>query len=363
MRRPLPQLRPVFLTLIALTSSLLAEDPGGIESVARPVPGTIAIGDRKQLFLDERILEQTHRIFRLQGRPQKYIGNPILEPDQPWEMVRSDIGMEGIQITGQNVIYDEEEKVFKMWYWATAVNARIRLTQRRWGYARSADGYHWEKPPLHLHEFEGSRANNLLSAQDWEGGGYHNVFKDPHDPDPNRRYKAMGTTGGRHHSGRRGLTVGFSPDGVHWSEYPGNPVMPIGPNLADVPTLLGWDQLRRKYVYYPRPGSPQAPTIHGGGGGHMRTIGYAESDDFINWSPTRMMIAPDGRDRVDFQYYQLTTAVYADFYIGLLAMYATQDKTFDVYLLSSRDGFNWNWVDRQQPFLARGKSAHTMPDI
>jgi len=149
--------------------------------------------------------------------------------------------------------------------------------------------------------------------------------------------------------------VGFSPDGVHWNEYPGNPVIPIGPDLADVPTLLGWDQLRRRYVYYPRPGSPQAPTIHGGGGGHMRTIGYAESDDFINWSPTRIMIAPDGRDRVDCQYYQLTTAAYADFYIGLLAMYATHDKTFDVYLLSSRDGFNWNWVDRQQPFLARGE--------
>ncbi len=87
----------------------------------------------------------------------------------------------------------------------------------------------------------------------------------------------------------------------------------------------------------------------------MRTIGYSESDDFVNWSPTRIMIAPDGQDRVDFQYYQLTSAIYADFYIGLLAMYATHEKTFDVYLLSSRDGFNWNWVDRQRPFLTRGE--------
>ena len=35
--------------------------------------------------------------------------------------------------------------------------------------------------------------------------------------------------------------------------------------------------------------------------GHFRSIGYSESDDFIHWSPTRLMLEVDAEDRVDFQ--------------------------------------------------------------
>jgi hypothetical protein len=67
------------------------------------------------------------------------------------------------------------------------------------------------------------------------------------------------------------------------------------------------------------------------------------------------MLAPDEKDRVDFQYYQMTVAQEGEFYIGLMHMIQTHDQTFDIYLLTSRDGFNWNWVNRELPFLGRGE--------
>jgi hypothetical protein len=191
-------------------------------------------------------------------------------------------------------------------------------------------------------------------------------MKDPRDPDSQRRYKALGWTWerGKGDTGR-GLIVAFSPDGVRWMDYPGNPVVPGGREVADVPTMLGWDDRLKKYVYYPRPGldfsqqwsdlrtskknpaePPEVP---------FRCIGFSESDDFVHWSPTRAMLAPDRHDRVDYQYYQITAAPYGEYYICFLAMYETHEQSFEIFLLTSRDGFTWTWADRRVPFLGRGE--------
>ena len=58
---------------------------------------------------------------------------------------------------------------------------------------------------------------------------------------------------------------------------------------------------------------------------------------------------------MDFQYYQMTVAQEGEFYIGLMHMLQTHEQTFDIYLLTSRDGFHWNWVNRELPFLGRGE--------
>lgn len=351
----------IILTGLAFARPGLSGSDHGIEPATPPVSGTIDIGSTKQLLLDDLLIQQTNQISRFMGRPQKYAKNPVIVADQPWELAhQSDINMQGVHITGQNVIYDEEEKTFKMWYWVTSVHSTRPIQRRRPGYAVSRDGYHWEKPRLNLHEFNGSRDNNLISGQEWGSGGYHNIVKDSHDSNPQRRYKAIGWASGDgdYVNGKKGMTVAFSPDGLRWTEYEGNPVVPAGREISDSPTMLGWDSRIQKYVYYPRPGQPLAPVYPSGGGPYGRTIrvvGYSESDDFLKWTPTRTILAPDGHDRVDYQYYQFTTALHGEFYLGLLCMYETHEKTFDIFLLSSRDNLHWNWIDRQRPFLGRGE--------
>ena len=167
------------------------------------------------------------------------------------------VRQEGVEITGQCVLYDEDEKIFKMWYvpyaWQTGL---IPLC-----YAFSHDGFRWEKPQLGLYEFEGSKKNNILRAEDERtSAGYFNVVKDPNDPDPRRRYKAMGETRGSARSEHlRRVAVAFSPDGLRWTRTPGNPVVKHGPDMGDAPTMMGWDPRISKYLGSFRPGPPDRP--------------------------------------------------------------------------------------------------------
>jgi len=337
----------------------IAANQGGFMAADGPAPGIIDIGSRKQLFLDDRLIATKSRVSKFMGCPEKHPKNPLMVADRPWERenssaVRSPLA--GIEITGQTVIYDDEDRVFKMWY---SPHAFFEGKLRPWCYAVSRDGYNWEKPDLGIYPFKGFRNNNVLGA--YANAKYLNVFKDRRDSDPRRRYKAMGEVEGS----KSGVAVAFSPDGLHWSECAGNPVVPKGRDVADCPTFLGWDSRIQKYVSYPRPGPPLATRPNARGSyllpekvnlnvGQVRTVGYSTSDDFIHWSPTQLMLAPDENDRVDFQYYKMTAVHTGDFYTGLLHVLKTQDQSFEVYLLTSRDGFHWSWVNREVAFLQRG---------
>jgi len=149
-------------------------------------------------------------------------------------------------------------------------------------YAESTDGIHWKRPQLGLVEFRDSKRNNIVPEllriptvfyddreadpdrryKSWEIASapkssqpqsgdlmtsadglrwrkspaprsypgvrpyfveYHSVFRDDREPDPQRRWKAYGSfgTGPR----RRTCHLSTSPDGVHWTGYPQNPVI------------------------------------------------------------------------------------------------------------------------------------------
>lgn len=321
-----------------------------IRAASAPVPGILDIGGTKQTFLDDLLIFEASEIDKFVARPQKHAGNPILVADREWERGPIMNNTEGIEISGQTVLYDEEDRLFKMWY----LGWIWKDGRRPWCYAVSRDGYVWEKPELGLYEYQGSKKNNILA--DWADPTYDNVIKDPLDPDPRRRYKALGELEGPIPNQTGGAAVAFSPDGLHWTQSEKNPVVRHGRNIGDAPTLLGWDPRIRKYVFYPRPGHGLAREIYGTGDHrHIRSYGYSTGDDFVNWTPTEVMMAPDANDRVDYQYMQFTAGIDGEFYIGFNAIYETHDHTWDIFLMSSRDGFHWNWIDRQIPFLGRGE--------
>lgn len=347
------------MAALPLSQAVLADNAPLVQPAPTPVAGVVQIGGTKQRFLDDDLIAARSHLSRYMTRPVKH--GPVLVHDRPWESENAEAGgypFSGVQISGQTVLYDEDEQLFKMWYnpWAFYED-RIRP----WCYAVSRDGLQWEKPALGIYSFHGSQENNILLATN--DAKYFNVMKDPRDPDRARRYKAIGESEVR---GGSGMAVAFSPDGLHWTPYSGNPVVRKGRDIADCPTMLGWDDRIQKYVYYPRPGPPLATRVLAKGyfespdrvnpnDGQLRTIGYSTSDDFVNWSPTELMLAPDEHDRADFQYYQMTAARDGDHYIGFLHMLQTHEQTFDVYLMTSRDGFHWNRVSRELPFLRRGE--------
>ena len=174
-----------------------------------------SIGSETQLFVDDALVSAKRGVVRTL-HPGKKLEQPVVVPDQPWEGNR-------IYIYG-TVHYDADAQQFRMWYLTRVGRGqqhRAPGLRERQGdmilYATSADGIHWEKPELGLHEFDGSRANNIL------------IF-DKHSPtvivdeaaDPSERYKMAAWDWSRD---QFGYWVAHSADGLVWNEYDVNPVL------------------------------------------------------------------------------------------------------------------------------------------
>ena len=109
--------------------------------------------------------------------------------------------LDSTEIICPHVFYIDGE--YRMWYVGADDNH-----QRRTGlYAVSKDGFHWERPTLGLSEENGSKDNNRVAGP---CGGL--VLYDPHDPEPERRFKSIFGTGWALRQ-----SASFSEDGLHWT--------------------------------------------------------------------------------------------------------------------------------------------------
>ncbi len=231
------------------------------------------------------------------------------------------------------------------------IDWKIPLTSN-FSVATSKDGSDWEKPPLGLVEYAGSKQNPFVDWKTVAQDGCSNVLFDSHDPESQRRYKSLYQVP---HVGedtkRTGLYVSFSSDGLRWHDYSGNPVLDTS-KVDDTHTILGWDQQYNKYTAFLRPAFALA--------GGIRVIGRSESLDFVHWTePAKQIILnPDGRDPEGTEFYGMAAMVYQDIYVGLLWVYhndlhykykfclpeeklARHQQTIDVQLVTSRDGLRW----------------------
>ena len=112
----------------------------------------------------------------------------------------------------------------ELWMWYLGQGDLDDHWHQRVCFAKSKDGYHWEKPNLGLLEYGGNSDNNLVDLL----RGEHNVtacvvFYEPDDPDPKRKFKMAFES--RHYKAK--LAVAYSEDGLRWVESPKNPVGPI----------------------------------------------------------------------------------------------------------------------------------------
>lgn len=242
------------------------------------------IGQRRQLFFDEYVVEKIKGLRRQIHPATKYKGNPILVPDQPWETHAS---------RPAAVIYNSEKNLYEMWYYSHHFPHSILNIS----YAFSKDGLEWQKPKLmgtpslhwlcHLDELEDVTAalrenpkkvkayydslppnNIIMGRQELQG-----VVYTPEDPDPEQRYK----------SAIFGGTLITSPDGIRWRRrntfYPGQL------------NMFNYDSERRVffgYFIYP----PYGVRVYDGT--TRRVLGFSRSNDLVHWtgsSPEDIKIA------------------------------------------------------------------------
>ena len=288
----------------------------------------------RQLFVDDGMIEETKGVVRTLNQPAKYAGNPILRASPPWER---DAGFVG------TVMRDDQDEVFKAWYQGWFYDSYPAC------YAVSKDGINWHKPELGLCEVYDSSANNRVL----NNACVPNVIFEPHDPDSERRYKILFWDQSLPRRPKAAsVSVAFSPDGIHWTQHPGNPVL-VG--TGDTHTLFGWDESIGKYVAYIRPGRPDD------GGPYVRLIGRSVSDDFVNWTAPEVVLEPQD-DEPDLEFYAMPVFKYEGLYLGMPWTYHTYPEepnprragTMDIQLAASRDGIEWARVGNGRSFIPLG---------
>lgn len=285
-----------------------------------------------QLFVDDEIVASKTNVQRRYHSFQKHRGNPIITVDRPWE--------EGV-VAAFTVLQSEDGSGYRMYY--TCWTPKGSPSRSLICYATSTDGLHWEKPNLGLHEWNGSRENNILPE------GPSAVMRTAWEHDPEKRFQGVG---GMYHAVS-------SPDGIHWKRQTTENNVSGGGDTSH----FYFDPKTRTF----RANVKVNATVSGL---RRRAIGFAETTDLNRFPPLRLIMAPDDLDdrwcrpgsvqRTHF--YACPVMPYESIYVGLLQIYRAEDPEGYFHgplwleLVTSRDGIHFRREEGDRPpLLSLGK--------
>jgi hypothetical protein len=246
-----------FLTALLLTP--LASAPAGETDVP------IDIASRRELFVDDHMIESLRGARRQLHHPTPR--EIAIVHDAPWEGAGSGY---------HSVIRDGD--LYRMYYRGSVVgveNGKLKLGREVYCYAESRDGIKFTKPNLGLHEYNGSKQNNII----WTGVGTHNFapFLDTRAGCPaESRFKALGGL-----PSQGGLFAFQSADGILWSLMNDEPVVTKG--AFDSQNLAFWDDTAGVYRAYFRTFTEGVTTAKVWKPAGYRAIRTATSSDFLTW--------------------------------------------------------------------------------
>ena len=323
----------------------------------------IHIGSRKQLFIDDYLVESSDGVEWVMNPPQRD-GRVLLTNDQPWE------SLPGMAL-GIYCSVIKDNGLVRIWYdlWQRGGRGHGRLA-----YAESQDGLHFTKPIQNQYAINGSKENNIVIPGSIGGGS---VWIDPQAPQEHR-YKNQAKI-----YPSFDFQMYSSPDGLHWKPY----LQPDpGPGGWDSQSIIFWDPPVKRYALFTRfwkshrhKTSP-APN-------DFRTVRRLESDDLQHWDSQTIAMQPDTADWARYSttatppgkppvdYYGATVFRYDEqsLYIMLAHAYwhwiPRQPKekdlgptggpaAIDVRLAVSRDGVQFRRLARSKPFMALGPAGH-----
>ena len=302
----------------------------------------------KYLVLDSRIIESTKNAKLTIGQITKHESNPLFVEDQPWEPRYDNMY--------PNVIYDEEENLYKCWYCPFIVDQRTTETHpdrrkpsltpymdaRPAGreeallYATSKDGINWTKPNLGIVNFNGNSNNNIVS-RGLSGAG---VIKDELEKLPGRRYKAF-------YCSNSGYKMRYSSDGLNW----GDEVSLPGVGESDCHANMIWSPELKKYVGILRHYDPIPVTGN-------RKIARTESIDSVTWTKSETIIEGTPQD----QLHDMVIFRDGGVYLGLLGCMNYPSKETrngvrqHIELAWSPDSYKWHRINPGTPFISNSKS-------
>ncbi len=329
--------RNLAVLLVLLASGGLTLEVCGGEAAIPVVKGT-------QLFVDDQMIAAKAGVVRRAHGCEK-LAEPVMMPQETWEQNGDD---RRIYVYG-TVLRDEASGQFRLWY------NRGHQTL----FATSDDGIHWQRPRLGICEVAGSTDNNVVLQ----------LLHSPsvvYNPEPDESVDSYQMIGYGARDGR-GYYAAHSPDGLHWTPYPKNPVLKTG----DTCTLM-FDERTGEYLAFYKQN-------HKLRGATRRLVYLSTSRDMQNWSKAKRVMAPDEIDDAQVkaeggrnaQFYNMSAFPYADQYLGFVTHFhymgpparkgplqSGDDGPIDVELVHSRDGRRWERCEDRSPVIPLGPSAY-----
>lgn len=315
----------------------------------------LRLGNEAQLFLDDHLIERMEGLKRTVHQPQDIEGNPVIIPEGPWEHRRIPFG---------SVLWFPEEKKFKCWYLTMNIydsrpgfrgyrkEHHIPIQEAAYiCYAESEDGVKWTKPDLGLHEYRGSKKNNIALTSPGTHFDSLSVMYLPQDRQ--WPYRMMAFIGRWPYKDdlvkkkwgdpppfgiqRHGHYAFGSKDGIHWQMLNNNePVLRVSDR-----SMFWWDPNKRIFA-------GAAKRNHHG----KRAQAYAWSRDMIRWTVTPdWILKADERDHPEDEGEAAYGFPYSSQWVGFAEMRRVREGQAGVVdrstsinweLLTSRDGRKWN---------------------
>jgi len=304
----------------------------------------------RYLVLDKRIIESKTNAKLSVTTAEKHSSNPLFGEDNPWEKRYDNLYA--------NVLYDEQDKLYKSWYSPFIVDQSSRGIKigerqkkkykpqkgREMGvcYATSQDGIVWEKPHLTLVEYEGSKKNNIV----YRGPHGAGVIKDHREKGDAKRYKMFAS------SDQKIMAVSFSPDGIQWG--PLSICQEINPYRVDgthyntlwvdeLGEWVGFTRMRDKQEI----GSDPMKKRHGAW--PPRQIGRTTSQDYLKW--TQAVPVMEGLDE-NLQIYSMPVFRHGNVFLGLPVIHNQRSDRAWTELAWSADTVEWHRVCPGSPLIA-----------
>lgn len=330
--------------------------------LAATSPAAAEPADTVQLFVNDRAVEEMSGLRRTLHQPVDHAANPVIVPEHPWEHRRIPFG---------SVLWFPAEKKFRCWYLTLNIydsrpgfrgyrkQHHIPVSEAAYlCYAESADGVNWTRPELGLHEFRGSKRNNIVLASP---GTHFDSVSVMHVPElgewPFRMMAFIGRWPYREDLvkkqwgdpppfgiRRHGHFAFESKDGIRWTML--NDQEPV--LRAHDRSMFWWDARNRRFI-------GAAKRTHDG----KRAQALAVSRDMIRWEITKQWVhradeRDDPRDEAEAAY----GFPYGGQWLGFAEMRRPRNGTtlINWELLTSPDGRAWNRPLRQ-PFFADAEPA------
>jgi hypothetical protein len=290
---------------------------------------------KSQLFLDDGMIEQAVRLWRVIHQPHKYYGNPVYTVGAPWE--------------GRGVVYlggvyvDPKDGRWKAWY-ATLHPPDYPEITFAVCLITSVDGIHWTRPELDVYSgHNGEKTNIVLDLGKVERAAAPTII---HEPENEAEPWTMVLSCAKGSLEYKAYVLRSS-DGVHWrweEEMPNGVVH----GMHDRCTAMKGPNPEYPYVLFSRGKEDMAKW------GLVRSVHRVAINPRKACGSPERVLHPDLEDDPSGQIYHAHGFAYEDIYIGLFQWYREREDPYgEMELMVSRDTVTWDRLRPRQPFLPR----------